>query len=99
LELGNLVYNKKASDYKYHATTDGLANCGESASVVFEIYVSYDELGIDDPDSIKMCFNYNNISMSAGVKSSEDCYTTKNAPADKAEENIESYFSIDELIK
>ena len=99
LEFGNRVYNKKASDYLYHATTEGLTNGGESEGVSFEIYVSYKDLGINDPDSIKMCFNYNNVTSVGGAKSSEDNYLTANAPADKAEEIIDSYFSIDELIK
>ena len=99
LELNNLVYNKKVSDYKYHVTTSGLTNGGESEGLTLEMYLSYDDLGIEDPDSIKMCFNYNDISGDADNKIASDNYLTKNSADDKAEENIESYFAISELVK
>ena len=99
LEFGNLVYNKKASDYEYHVTTKGLVNGGESNGLTLEVYVSYEDLGIEDPEAIKMCFNYNNISKAGDVNTAEDNYLVKTAVGDKAEENIDSYFSISELIK
>ena len=99
LEFGNLVYNKKVSDYKYHVTTSGLTNGGKSEGLTLELYVSYDDLGIDNPDDIKMCFNYNNISGDTDNRVASDNYLTKNSSDSKAEENIESYFDISELIK
>ena len=73
-----------------------MANCGESSGFALELYISYDDLGLDDPDSIKLCFNFNNVSLVSGAKSAEDNYLTK---AGGTEENIESYFEISELIK
>lgn len=98
LEFGNLVYKKGVSDYKYHVTTVGTVNGGEAEGMFIELYVSYEDLGIENPDAIKLCFNYNNITSVSGVKKAEDNYFTKNTAADNAEENIESYFSIAELI-
>ena len=96
LEFKNLVYNNKLSDYKYHVATKGLANCGESEGLTLELYISYDDLGIEAPDNIKLCFNYNNVSSDPGGRTSEDNYLVK---ADGNEENTDAYFSIDELIK
>lgn len=98
LEFGNMVYNKKASEYQYHVTTNGLVNGEESEGLTLELYISYEDLGITNPDDIKLCFNYNNISMVDGVKLSENNYFL-NADIEEAEENIESYFSINDLIK
>ena len=103
LEYGNMVTNKKISNYEFHVTTSGLANCGESNGLTLEIYISYKDLGITNPDSIKMCFNYNNVSMVNGTKVNADNYLVVGEAVDNAEDNaednIESYFSINELIK
>ena len=61
LELGNLVYKKKISDYQYHVTTYGLTNGGRSYGLSLELYISYKDLQISNPDDIKLCFNYNNV--------------------------------------
>ena len=52
-----------------------------------------------NPDSIKMCFNYNNVSMVNGTKVNVDNYLVVGEAVDNAEDNIEAYFSINELIK
>ncbi len=98
LEKNNLVFNKKVSDYEYHVTTNGLANGGESVGLTLEMYISYDELGIENPDDIKLCFNYNNISNVGGTKTAADNYLINGDASAKPEENIESYFGINELI-
>ena len=101
LKLGNMVYNKKVSDYKFHVTTNGLANCKQSNGLSIEFFISYEELGIEDPEAIMLCFNYNDISMEDGVKVGTDNYFVKNALPDDSEENpeenINSYFSINDL--
>ena len=66
--------------------------------MTLEIYVSYEDLGIKDPDSIKMCFNYNDVSKVGETKLAEDNYLTSGSATDGAEKNIESYFEINELI-
>ena len=99
LEYGNMVTNKKISDYSFHVMTSGLANCGESNGLTLELYISYKDLGITNPDSIKMCFNYNNVSMVNGTKVNVDNYFVAGEAVDNAEDNIEAYFSINELIK
>lgn len=98
LEYNNQVFNKKIVDYQYHVVTSGSVNGGASGGMTLEIYVSYAELGISDPDSIKMCFNYNDISMSGSAKVAEDNYLTNGSASDGAEKSIESYFEINELI-
>lgn len=99
LEYGNMVTNKKISDYAFHVTTSGLSNCGESNGLTLELYISYKDLGITNPDSIKMCFNYNNVSMVNGTRVNVDNYFVVGEAIDNAEDNIEAYFSINELIK
>ena len=98
-----MITNKKISNYAFHVTTSGLANCGESNGLTLELYISYKDLGITNPDSIKMCFNYNNVSMVNGTKVNADNYLVVGEAVDNAEDNaednIESYFSINELIK
>lgn len=99
LEYGNMVTNKKISNYEFHVTTNGLVNCGQSNGLTLELYISYKDLGIANPDSIKMCFNYNNVSLLNGEKVNADNYLVVGEAIDNAEDNIESYFSINELIK
>ena len=95
LEFNNRVYNKKVSDYKYHVTTGGLANGGVSEGLTLELYVSYEDLGIENPEEIKLCFGYNDVSFDGSAKSTEDYYLTRNSGD---EESIDSYFSIGDLI-
>lgn len=98
LEFNNLVYNKKANDCKYHVTTKGLVNGGESYGLVLELYISYKDLGIENPDNIKMCFNYNDVSSTGDIKSNKDNYLVNGTAEDSAEESIDSYFGVSELI-
>jgi len=98
LEYNNLVYTKKISDYAYHVTTDGLVNGGQSNGMALELYISYEDLGVEDPEAIKLCFNYNNVSATESGKSSADNYLVKNAGSDSPEKNLESYFGINELV-
>lgn len=99
LEYGNLVYNKKISDYQFHVTTKGLVNGGKSEGLTLEIYISYEDLGVNNPEDLKLCFNYNNVSSVDGEKSNADNYLVNGDLTDKPEENIESYFSINDLVK
>jgi hypothetical protein len=96
LELGNKVYNKMISNYEYHVTTKGLTNGGESNGMTLELYISYKDLGITNPDDIKLCFNYSNITSVSGEKTAENNYFIKKASGN--EESIDSYFSIGDLI-
>ncbi len=98
LEFKNLVYNKKATDYKYHVTTKGLVNGGESDGLALELYISYEDLGIENPDNIKLCFNYNDVSGTGSAKSSQSNYLVNGTGEDEAEESINSYFGVSELI-
>lgn len=99
LEYGNLVYNKKLTNYAFHVETSGLMNCGESDGLTLEMFLSFTDLGVKNPENIKLCFNYNNVSSVNGVKSNVNNYWVAGNLTEKAEENIESYFSINELIK
>jgi len=98
LEFNNLVFTKKVSNYEYHVTTNGLVNGGQSDGMSLEFYISYEDLGIEDPEAIKLCFNYGNVSDSGNGKSSTDNYLIRNAGGNRPEENTESYFGINELI-
>lgn len=96
----NLVYTKMLGEYKYHVTTHGIVNVedGEASNGMdLELYLPYEDIGVDDPDTIKLCFNYNNVTSTSGKKTNEDHYFAKNAVAN-AETDINNYFSISELI-
>lgn len=99
LEYGNLVYNKKLSNYAFHVNTSGLMNCGESGGLTLELFISFSDLGVKNTEDIKLCFNYNNVSSVDGVKTNVNNYLVAGDLTEKAEENIESYFSINDLIK
>ncbi len=99
LEYGNMVTNKKISDYSYHVTTSGLTNGGESEGLVLELYISYKDLGVKNPEDLKLCFNYNDISFVGGAKAATDNYCVNGEALENAEENIDYYFSINDLIK
>ncbi len=94
LEFGNMVYKKLVNGCKYHVTTEGTVNGGESEGMCLELYISYAELGMD-ADEIKLCFNYNNVSSDSGEKSSKDNYLTETAGD---EEDDASYFEIGQLV-
>lgn len=98
LEIGNLIYNKKISDAEYRVITKGLVNGESSEGMTLELYISYEALGIENPDDIRLLFNYNNVSGSADAKTNTDNYLAKTDANDKAEENTEAYFNIGEII-
>lgn len=98
LEFNNLVFTKKISDYAYHVTTNGLANGGQSGGMALELYISYEDLGIENPEAIRLCFNYNDVSGTADSKNNTDHYLVKNSTGDRPEENIEAYFEIEEVV-
>lgn len=98
LEYGNLVFTKKISDYRYHVTTSGLVNGGQSGGLSLELYISYEDLGIEDPNAVKLCFNYNDVSGPADSRSNTDCYLVKNPGGESPEESIDAYFEIQEVI-
>ena len=104
----NLYQLKKITDFKYHVTTKGLANVPEgnkSNGLSFELYLSYGDLGITNPDDIKLCFAYNDISNPENIAQDDE---TKTRPAnnvylmkgntDSYELDINNYFAISELI-
>lgn len=96
----NMLYKKFLTDYRYHVTTEGLANVeegGQSGGMALELFLSYDDLGIDDPDAIKLCFDYNNVTMASGSRTNQDHYYAATA-ADHPETDIGNYFSINDLI-
>ena len=83
----------------YHVTANGTLNGTSSTGFTLELYISYDDLGIKDPESIKLCFNFNDVSEVNGVRSALDNYFINGEASEKAEESLESYFSINDLIK
>ena len=98
----NLYYQGFVEDYKYHVTTSGLANDnGEKTSngMVLELYISYSDLGVDNPDTLKMCFNYSNVDLANGKKvATNNYYCKKAADIANPEENDEYYFTLSEIL-
>ena len=67
----NLYYGGFIGDYKYHVTTNGYANdngAQTSGGMEMELYISYADLGVENPADIKMCFNYSNVNLVGGKK-------------------------------
>ena len=95
LELNNLVFKKKISDYAYHVTTKGQANGGPSEGLCLELYISYEDLGIADPAAIRLCFQYNDVYGTADSRTATAHYLTKNAGT---EEDISAYFDISQMV-
>ena len=101
----NLYSSKDVTDVKYHVTTKGLANVAsgdQSNGLDFEFYVGYEDLGIDNPEDIKLCFTYNNISNPNNVEQgtarpSTNVHLAKNS-GENPELDINNYYSISELI-
>lgn len=100
LSRNNLVFNHELDDFKYRVTTNDVVNDSskDSKGMNLELYISYKDLGVTDPNSLKLCFNYNNISRNDNEKSAKDNYLVKANGEGKLEEIDSSYFSINELI-
>lgn len=96
----NLVYKKFVENYSHHVTTKDMVNSDTSSvGMDMEMFISYDDLGIKNPDDIKICFNYNDISF-ADAKTSTNNYIVKTQTSiENKEEDINSYYSISELLK
>lgn len=99
----NMVYQKLLTEYAFRATTKGIVNAegaNLSEGLELEFYIPYYELGIEDIDSIAMCFNYNNVTSVSGKKLSTNNYlTTDGYVTDEYSENdILNYISIANLI-
>lgn len=98
----NLYYGNYLENFKYHVTTFGYTNDNgkkTSNGMELELFISYEDLGIDNPDNIKMCFNYNDISYVNNKKTAKDnYYCKKEASIDKPEENDEYYFTLSEIL-
>ena len=100
LEKKNMLFQKMLEDYRYHVATKGLTNVeegGASEGFVLELYISYVDLGIDDPEEIHLCFDYNNVTKVTGSKTNTNHYFAKNQ-VENPELDIKNYFSINELI-
>ena len=73
----NMYYGGFIQNYKYHVTTKGLANdngAKTSLGMDMELYISYEDLGIENPADVKMCFNYNNVDLVGGKKVATNNY-------------------------
>lgn len=97
----NLVYKKFIENYSHHVTTNGLVNTSDkSLGMDMEMFISYADLGISNPDNIKICFNYSDISLDGTSKKQEDNYIVKTESSKvNLEEDINSYFAINDLLK
>lgn len=95
----NLVYNKKITQFKNHVTTSGLVNdsSATSSGLTFELYISYADLQVTNPDDIKLCFSYYDASEVSGNRTFTTSYFVKDE-VEGYEENDSAYFMISELI-
>lgn len=98
----NMLYCNYLYDYAYHVTTNGYVNDDgnqTSNGMTLEFYIAYEDLGITNPDNLKLCFNYNNVSTSDGkLINSDNFYCAKEVEVANPEENDEYYFAISSLL-
>lgn len=99
----NLVFKNTLKDYDYRANTLGYTNDPsiDSIGCTLELYISYNDLGVTNGDSLKLCFNYNNVSMNNNVKTNVNNYLVKeeNVTINQFDEDADSsYFDINDLI-
>lgn len=93
----NLVYRKLITDAEYHVVTKGLVNATGDVSegMTMEMSLSFDDLGITDTSSLKVCFAYSDISMGSEAKTSELKYLTASSGD---ETQLASYYTFDSLL-
>lgn len=98
----NLYHQGFLQDYKYHVTTTGLTNNnGEKTSngMEIELFISYEDLGVEDPAEVKLCFNYSNVDFVDGKKVTfNNYYCAKEVAIENPEASDEYYFPIAEIL-
>jgi len=98
----NLYYGGFIEEFKHHVTTHGYANDnGEKTSegMDIELFISYADLGVEDPANIKMCFNYSNVDLVNGKKvASNNYYCEKAVEVANPEEFDEYYMTLEKII-
>jgi hypothetical protein len=102
LASNNLYYHKIVTNFVSRAITFGVVNGGVASGLAIEIYIPFDDLGVDG-DSLKLCFKYSNITGSV----SGDLVTKTETPeyllasggeAASGEKAIANYFALSDLI-
>lgn len=88
----NLVYKKQVKNYEHRV------NLIDGKGLTFELFIAYQDLDINNVDSLKLCFNYSDVSLKNDEKEVIDNYYSKSITSSKCEENIDNYFNISELI-
>ena len=99
----NYVYNKYVEGYQYRVTTKGIVNAeGQELSegLELEFYIPYYTLNIENPDSINLMFDYNNVTSANGKKSNTNTYLTSDGITNEEYSEIvdANYISINDLI-
>jgi hypothetical protein len=98
----NLYHQGFLQDYRYHVTTTGLTNNnGEKTSngMEIELFISYEDLGVEDPAEVKLCFNYSNVDFVDGKKVTfNNYYCAKEVAIENPEASDEYYFPIAEIL-
>lgn len=101
IQRNNLIFTKSMEeDFSHRVITKGLTNDeGKQSSngMTMELYISYTDLCVENPDDILLCFNYSDVTKNEGRKVATDHYYSKTNEA-KSEEDINNYFRISELI-
>ena len=57
-----------------------------------ELFISYSDLGVDDPANIKMCFNYSNVDLVGGKKVATNNYYCEKAVEVANPEEFDEYY-------
>ena len=96
----NLLFKKQLKDYQFRVVTNGIVNDkdNESNGLVFELFISYLDLGVSSSDDLKLCFEYNNITFSEEKSSNSIYLTSNNNLYESCEEHDECYINIDDLL-
>ncbi len=103
LASNNLYFHKLVSNFDYRVITRGTVNGGVCTGLDFEVYIPFEDLGLDG-DALKLCFKYSNVTgtINGGVvtktETPEYLIASSRSQSEAAEESIAHYFSLADLI-
>jgi hypothetical protein len=63
----NMNFKGKAPNFAHRTLTEGVVNGGECSEIRWEMFISYEDLGIEDPEDIKVFARYSDISSANGL--------------------------------
>ena len=95
----NLYYKGEANNFSHRTLTEGVVNGGECSEIRWELFISYEDLGIENPADLKVFARYGDISSANGLGTDKvevrSYFANSNASHEK---DIANYISINDLL-